>query len=61
MDAMTPRTDASRALPWPQSASAGNTTWFGVADDRGQAASCIQSTCFEFGSGIVLPQTGITW
>ncbi|TWQ41657.1 gamma-glutamyltransferase, partial [Xanthomonas vasicola] len=30
-------------------------------DAHGRAVSCIQSTYFEFGSGLVLPRTGITW
>jgi gamma-glutamyltranspeptidase/glutathione hydrolase len=28
---------------------------------QGQVVSAIQSTYFEFGSGLVLPKTGITW
>lgn len=50
-----------RALPWPQPASAGDTCWFAAADSEGRVVSCIQSTYFEFGSGLVLPCTGITW
>lgn len=61
LDAMAARIDAARALPWPQPPSAGDTCWFGAADGRGQVASCIQSTYHEFGSGLVLPRTGIVW
>ncbi|MBU0795429.1 MAG: gamma-glutamyltransferase, partial [Alphaproteobacteria bacterium] len=57
VDAIDPR----RALPWPAPSAHGDTTWFGAADGRGQVVSCIQSTYFEFGSGLVLPETGITW
>jgi gamma-glutamyltranspeptidase/glutathione hydrolase len=53
--------DPDRALSWPRPSAHGDTTWFGAADSRGQVVSCIQSTYFEFGSGIVLPQSGITW
>lgn len=49
------------ALPWPHIGELGDTTWFGAADNEGRMVSCIQSTYFEFGSGIVLPTTGITW
>jgi gamma-glutamyltranspeptidase/glutathione hydrolase len=61
LDAMAGRIDPARALPWPQPSAQGDTVWFGVADSRGQIVSTIQSTYFEFGSGIVLPGTGITW
>lgn len=61
LDGLAARIDPAHALPWPQPAQAGDTTWFGAIDGRGQAVSCIQSTYFEFGSGLVLPATGITW
>lgn len=55
------RIDPTRALPWPQPPQWGDTCWFGVADGEGRVVSAIQSTYHEFGSGLVLPQTGITW
>lgn len=61
LDAMAARIEAATALPWPQPPQWGDTCWFGAADARGQVVSCIQSTYFEFGSGIVLPRTGIVW
>lgn len=61
LDAMAARIDPARALPWPQPPQWGDTCWFGAADGEGRVVSCIQSTYFEFGSGLVLPQTGITW
>lgn len=61
LDEMAMRIDLDRALPWPQPPSAGDTCWFGVADAQGRIISAIQSLYFEFGSGLVLPQTGITW
>ncbi|MGL1682639.1 gamma-glutamyltransferase, partial [Vibrio parahaemolyticus] len=30
-------------------------------DGEGRAVSLIQSVYFEFGSGVVLPGTGVTW
>jgi gamma-glutamyltranspeptidase/glutathione hydrolase len=51
----------AHALPWPQPSQPGDTCWFGAADGEGRVVSCIQSTYFEFGSGVVLPRTGITW
>jgi gamma-glutamyltranspeptidase/glutathione hydrolase len=61
LDAMAARIDPRRALPWPQPASGGDTTWFAAVDDTGRAVSAIQSLYFEFGSGVVLPRTGIVW
>ena len=61
LDALAARVDLQRALPWPQPASDGDTVWFGVVDEAGRAVSAIQSTYFEFGSGLVLPRTGVIW
>ncbi|MGE4303872.1 MAG: gamma-glutamyltransferase family protein [Novosphingobium sp.] len=61
LDALAARIDPAKALPWPQPPKWGDTCWFGAADSEGRVVSCIQSTYFEFGSGLVLPQTGITW
>ena len=61
LDAMAARIDRARALPWPQPAATGDTVWFGAIDSDGCAVSAIQSTYFEFGSGVVLPQSGIVW
>lgn len=61
LDALAARIDPASALPWPQPTQRGDTCWFAAADGEGRVVSCIQSTYFEFGSGIVLPRTGITW
>jgi gamma-glutamyltranspeptidase/glutathione hydrolase len=61
LDAMAARIDPDRAMAWPQPPQWGDTCWFGAADADGRVVSCIQSTYFEFGSGLVLPQTGIIW
>jgi gamma-glutamyltranspeptidase len=61
IDAMVQAVDPATAMPWPRPSALGDTCWFAAADERGQVVSCIQSTYFEFGSGLVLPQTGITW
>jgi len=53
--------DPARALPWPQPASAGDTIWMGAADADGIMVSYIQSTYWEFGSGVVLGETGLLW
>jgi gamma-glutamyltranspeptidase/glutathione hydrolase len=61
LDRLAAQIDPSRAMPWPQPPSDGDTVWFGAIDDQGRAVSAIQSIYFEFGSGVVLPQTGVTW
>ena len=50
-----------KAAPWPQPAAAGDTVWLGAVDAEGRAVSFIQSLYWEFGSGVVLPETGIVW
>ena len=39
----------------------GDTVWMGAVDRSGLAVSYIQSIYWEFGSGVVLPETGILW
>jgi oxamate amidohydrolase len=53
--------DPARALPWPHAAKTGDTVWLGAIDKDGTAVSFIQSVYWEFGSGVVLPSTGIVW
>lgn len=61
LDELAARIDRKQALPWPQPASGGDTTWMGAIDGNGVAVSFIQSIYFEFGSGCVLEETGINW
>lgn len=61
LDRMAAQINPTKALPWPQPPQLGDTVWFGAADKEGWIVSCIQSTYFEFGSGLVLPRTGICW
>jgi gamma-glutamyltranspeptidase/glutathione hydrolase len=53
--------DLGRAKPWGSRTTAGDTIWMGTIDAAGRAVSFIQSIYHEFGSGIVLPTTGINW
>ncbi|MFT9063330.1 MAG: gamma-glutamyltransferase family protein [Acetobacter persici] len=61
LDQMAAAIDPRKAAPWPYPSQAGDTVWMGAIDADGVAVSMIQSTYFEFGSGVVLPQTGIVW
>jgi gamma-glutamyltranspeptidase/glutathione hydrolase len=58
---MVARIDMARAQPWPKAAKPGDTVWLGAIDKDGLAVSMIQSIYWEFGSGLVLPKTGIVW
>ncbi len=51
--------DRKKAAPWPPAADAGDTIWMGAADTGGLVVSYIQSLYWEFGSGCVLPATGV--
>jgi len=55
------RIDYGRARPWPGPSLNGDTVWMGAADRDGCMVSYIQSVYWEFGSGVVLTDTGITW
>lgn len=49
------------AAAWPFEAKSGDTIWMGACDTQGRMVSYIQSIYWEFGSGVVLPKTGIVW
>ncbi|WP_296475529.1 gamma-glutamyltransferase family protein [Roseinatronobacter sp.] len=51
----------SKALPWPYVWAHGDTVFLGAIDDRGNAASVLQSIYFDWGSGVVAGDTGIIW
>ncbi|UEM03985.1 gamma-glutamyltransferase family protein [Skermanella rosea] len=55
------RIDPARAMPWPRSGPPADTIWMGAIDGAGRAVSFIQSTYWEFGSGVVAGDTGILW
>ena len=60
LDAEAARIDKKRAAPWPLPAEKGDTIWMGAIDGGGLAVSFIQSVYWEYGSGCVLPATGVT-
>jgi len=59
LDGEVARIDRRKAARWPSSGGAGDTIWMGAADASGLAVSYIQSIYWEFGSGCVLPATGV--
>jgi gamma-glutamyltranspeptidase len=61
LDALAREISISTALPWGGVSKTGDTIWMGVIDSNGLAVSFIQSIYHEFGSGVVLPTTGLNW
>ncbi len=61
LDAMAAAIDANRAAPWGKGKGPGDTVWMGAMDSSGLAVSFIQSIYHEFGSGVVLPESGLLW
>src|SRR5262245_40111216 len=59
IDAEARKIDARKAARWPAPYGEGDTIWMGAADADGLVVSYIQSLYWEFGSGCVLPATGI--
>jgi gamma-glutamyltranspeptidase len=51
----------TRAAEFPLAWGDGDTIWMGAIDAKGVAVSYIQSIYWEYGSGCVLPRTGIHW
>lgn len=49
----------NRAAGWPLPSADGDTIWMGAIDGSGMAISFIQSLFWEYGSGVVLPKTGV--
>jgi gamma-glutamyltranspeptidase/glutathione hydrolase len=50
-----------RAAPWPARLGAGDTVYMACADAEGRVVSFIQSLFHGFGSGVVLPDSGLLW
>jgi gamma-glutamyltranspeptidase/glutathione hydrolase len=59
LDAEARNIDRRKAARWPAPFGEGDTIWMGTADADGRVVSYIQSIYWEFGSGCVLPTTGV--
>jgi gamma-glutamyltranspeptidase/glutathione hydrolase len=63
LDGEAARIDRRKAASWELGAepahAGGDTVWMGSADASGLAVSYIQSLYWEFGSGVLLPTTGV--
>lgn len=61
LDGMARRISMLRAAPWGPGQGPADTVWLGAIDSDGVAVSFIQSIYHEFGSGLVLGESGINW
>ncbi|MDV5139333.1 gamma-glutamyltransferase [Chimaeribacter arupi] len=61
LDALAAQIDPHQAAPWGKGKGPGDTVWLGVMDSSGLAVSFIQSIYHEFGSGVLLPGSGVLW
>ncbi len=59
LDSEADKIDPKKAARWPAAYGEGDTIWMGAADASGLVVSYIQSLYWEFGSGCVLPKTGV--
>ena len=61
IDALAANVERDRAKPWGQGRGPADTIWMGVIDGEGRAVSFIQSLYHEYGSGVVLRESGVNW
>lgn len=61
LDGLAADIDPAKAMPWTWPRNDGDTIWLATMDGAGRGVSFIQSLYFGFGSGVVLPGTGILW
>ena len=59
LNAAAGKIDPTQAAPWPDPGPAGDTVWMGAMDSEGQSVSFIQSVYWEYGTGVVLPDSGV--
>lgn len=53
--------DPEVSMPWPHRFQTGDTVYLAAVDAEGRSASVLQSTYYDWGSGVLLPDTGILW
>lgn len=61
MRTLAANVDRRRAAPWRGGHTPADTVWLGVIDGSGRAVSFIQSLYHEYGSGVVLDESGVNW
>lgn len=61
LDRMAQDIARDKAMAWPHQFQHADTVFLGAIDAAGNAASVLQSTYFDWGSGVVAGDTGILW
>jgi gamma-glutamyltranspeptidase/glutathione hydrolase len=61
LDVLAANIDRRTPSAWNGGTKPGDTVWMGVVDSSGLAVSFIQSIYHEFGSGVVVGDTGVLW
>ncbi len=61
LDAHARSIHMDRAMPWPHVYKTGDTVYIGAADSQGNCVSMLQTVYFDWGSGVVLGDSGILW
>jgi len=53
--------DLQKARPWPNVFQQGDTVFVGVADAMGNSVSLLATVYYDWGSGVVMGDTGLIW
>lgn len=61
LDVHAKRIDMAKALPWPHVFKKGDTVYLAAVDNQGNCVSVLQTVYFDWGSGVVVGDTGILW
>lgn len=61
LDKLASGIDMQHALAWPHIYQHGDTVYIGAVDAKGNAVSMLQTVYFDWGSGMMVGDTGILW
>ena len=61
LDTLASRIRMEHALPWPQPFQTGDTVYVGAVDAAGHAVSLLATVYYDWGSGVLVGDTGLVW
>lgn len=61
LDQLAARIRMDKALPWPHVFKQGDTVYIAATDRDGNSVSVLQTVYFDWGSGVVVGDTGVLW